>query len=268
MNYDLSFINTDCELRSYFLGLWMSDGWLDWVNRICISSSDSQIIEDLVVRLKFTNKITKQRNRKFRSSEYSGTFQYTLAIRHPILTNWMKSLGAVISKTGHEFIPECISSNTFHHFLRGYSDGDGSLFITNHKQANRRYLMWGLTSKEPDILINILSYLRSKSIIAAPGCNPRRYNHKCQLNLGHVDSLRLCKYIYQDATIKLDRKYQVYLLGLSTAPILRHRLWTAAEDMQLLTTGSVDGRSKDAKRARRRKLLVGALPHNLVHERR
>lgn len=244
-NYDLSFIESENELRSYFLGLWMADGWVNG-NSVRISLSDYQLISDLASMLRYRNKILETRNRKFGSTELSGTTQYHIVLTNKHLARWMTGLGPVYKKTGKEFIPHCVSVSTFNHFLRGLSDGDGSFIIT---ESGTR-LMYSLVSASAVFLNTVLDALRSSSVIAAPRLHVRRAQTTYVFNLGHTDSVRLGDYIYLNATVKMNHKYECYQKGKNIAKTRSYKLWTREEDRLLLTGGYPPTRSTSSCRAR------------------
>ena len=130
MSYDTKFLDTESELRSYFLGLFMADGWIDNKGGVHISLVDKQIIDDLVVATNYTNKVLNI----VRKNNFG--IQNMYRISYYKLYDKMKALGFIEKKTGNEFIPERITY-TFHHFLRGLSDGDGCLHF--EQRPNKKY---------------------------------------------------------------------------------------------------------------------------------
>lgn len=229
--YNTDFLNEDSELRSYFLGLFVSDGWIDAQGSVRVSSSDRQIISDLATATDYINKITETRNRRYKGAPgFTGTIQYRLSYAGPIF-EIMSSLSFKPEKTGNEFIPAGISGETFHHFVRGLSDGDGSFGI--YKDRKCELLKWGLSCESASFLREIHSSLVELSVVAGGAVSPG--DTKQQLQFGHADAVRLGKWMYQDSTIQLDRKYKIWLAG--TEVYRSRRTWTLAE-LEMVRRGS------------------------------
>lgn len=228
--YNPNFLATDNELRSYFLGLWITDGWIEAKKPYArISSIDDQIINDLVKVLEFKNKILLTKNRKMQDrSQFTGTIQKHLCFSGKI-PQYLRILGFSNKKTGNEFVPDCISDSTFPHFIRGVIDGDGTFLIA--KDRNQQRLMCSIVSASEKFLQQILDRLLQLGVI---GSNSKVVKNKtCYcIRFGHEDSIRIGDFIYKDAFLKLDRKYLIYLRG-KELPIRQKRSWTSTEVQQI-----------------------------------
>lgn len=222
MAYNTTFLDEDTELRAYFLGLFMADGWIDNKGGISIQLTDKQLIYDLAKALDFTNKIVKINRRyiKYGAGNWLGKEAYRLSLHKKSLLIKLQSIGFVINKTGNEFVPSCVSNITFCHFLRGLTDGDGHQIIKNIN--DKKYFEWGMISASKqfldDLLIKIKDLVKIKTrtnVKSRKSTNQPVY----RIRLGHNASLKLCEYMYKEATIKLDRKYDNYLIGKDIALI-------------------------------------------------
>ena len=91
-----------------------------------------------------------------------------------------------------------------HHFIRGYFDGDGS--INSYKRQDSDYLEWELSFiSSKDFLTQILKEIKKEKKIYSCG-NNYRICFKSK-----KDILEIIQYLYKDANIYLDRKYEKVL---------------------------------------------------------
>jgi len=226
--YDMEFLNSDTELRSYFLGLYVADGWRSGHRRsIYISLSDYDLIEQVVELTQYTNKIHSRCNKSFTTQERTGKIQYTLTYGGPVF-DAIVELGFPVVKTGNEFIPSGISDITFPHFVRGLSDGDGCFNILPNG-----LLRWILSSKSESFLFQLGNCLRDLSVVAKlPVANK---SHGCMsYQIAHTDAIRLGHWMYDDCNIALNRKRAVWLSGCDRESA--HKGWTKTE-LELLKSG-------------------------------
>ena len=212
-HYDSSFLDTDSELRAYFIGLFLADGCFNKHSGILIALTDKQIIDDLAYWIQYKNSthvtVPEGHNPQYAIRLY-GEF-----------CDKFKKLGFLPGKKAHRLeIPSCISKKTFPHFLRGFTDGDGSFYMHRGKVHGEvvYYLNWKLVSIAKSFLENVLARLNEYKVIftdCGVSCNkPSPSKHGTlpiySINLGHVNSINIGEYIYKNATIGLKRKYRVY----------------------------------------------------------
>lgn len=226
--YSTSFLDQDTETRSYFLGLVMSDGWLDQQGAVRIGSSDRQLIDTVVEMTQYTNRVIcchpvspADRSRLVRP-------HYVVSYRGPIRKK-MEEFGFVVNKTGNEFIPPCVSDETFSHFLRGVSDGDGCLCLRYDGAGTR--LLWQLTAAGTDWLDIILARLRVADVVTSSHVKPRvSKSGVASFLLGHYDSCAVAEFMYNGANFFLRRKFAVALEGCYHGTGRTSYRWTAEED--------------------------------------
>lgn len=204
MAYDINFLKTESELRSYFLGLFMADGWIDNKNGVYISVCDKQIIDDLVRATNYTNTITHI----IKKNNFGKQNMYRIGYQK--LNIEMRELGFNESKTGNEFIPTKIE-NTFNHFLRGLSDGDGSFYYSERKSGN--YLSWELISASEEFLKNIEFKIKdhigiNNNIKVHPRQGTKMPVFRIRCNQNNV-TMKLADFMYKNCNLKLKRKYDI-----------------------------------------------------------
>lgn len=245
--YSTTFLDCDSELRSYFLGFFVTDGWLSWrgtkSKSVHISSTDRQVIDDLATATRYTNKIVSSSRGGYPRSGTDHRLSYARDVRDRVL-----ELGFTNRKTGHEFIPSGISDTTFHHFIRGVSDGDGSIELRRDGRIS-----WSLISASEAFLCDILDQLKERRVVVARRVHIKpRPGHSFRIRLSLSDTLNLCEYMYKEATLCIHRKREVYRRSLAeAAPLHSQRLWSL-EELEMCRCGSVPpGRSLAAYKCKR-----------------
>jgi len=209
--YNMDFINCDTALRSYFLGFWLTDGSMikQGKNKLkaVISSVDRQIVDDIACATAYTNRIYVQNNAQGWKLGYSLCYAGKVA-------KFLLDLGYPAGpKTGKEFIPDCISDKTFPHFLRGCWDGDGYVSFKSNKLSS------GIVSASKHFLEQLhTKILKNVPLYFSGSFKPRANIKKPRVSIWtlrfqHNDTIALCDYMYKNANLFLNRKYDNYSLG-------------------------------------------------------
>ena len=206
------FKKIDTEEKAYWLGFIMADG--------CISKNNSNNpynrleinlkIEDIGHLEKFNKSIAS--NKPIVSKEVNSRGHISTICQIRLNSKRLCEdliLNSVIpNKTGKEIIPNTISNELVRHFIRGYFDGDGCLYKSN--KENKLYC--SICSSSIDLIKQLKTIMEDNKII--PYINERKnYNVPFFIigtkNQNYVKTF--LDYLYKDATIYLDRKYQLYL---------------------------------------------------------
>ena len=148
----------------------------------------------------------KTRNRKtsFVSSEISE-----LNISSTYLVNSLEKLGFTRYKTVECTFPP-IPDDMYLHFIRGYVDGDGCLSYYWNKQHTSINTQVSIVSTESflnsikKLFGNKHGYIRNKS-------SKNWENKAYQLTFNGVIARKFARYLYEKATIYMQRKYEKYL---------------------------------------------------------
>ena len=133
-------INSD--IKAYFLGLIYSDGCIT-KSRMLISlvEDDSYLLDKFSEELEYIGKIYSKKIRNIRHQP-----QRTLEITSRTLVNDLNKHGVFPKKSLTIKFPTTIPKELTWSFIRGLFDGDGSVYLANRKDGNRKY-------KEPGIQI-------------------------------------------------------------------------------------------------------------------
>jgi len=126
----------DTQDKAYFLGLTVADGNISkkLPNRqqvLKLGLIDKEPLEVFAKYLETNKKIYTIDNSK-NKSRYSQKTSYRLDITSQKICDDLANLGVLPNKTFNENIPN-IPDNLFHHFVRGFFDGDGSVFLAKNR---------------------------------------------------------------------------------------------------------------------------------------
>lgn len=182
-------INT--EEKAYYLGWIMADGNVSIHNnqyslKIHISNKDRILIEKFMKAIESTNNILVKTN-----NEKGGDSCYVSLTSKRMIKDLI-SLGVKPNKSGKEIFPD-IPKKLNNHFIRGYFDGDG---ITCIKKIKRSGFVGGT-----EILNAIQKEIDIKKTIRVANNSIASY-----FLIGRKDSEKLYEYLYDGATIWLERK--------------------------------------------------------------
>jgi intein-encoded DNA endonuclease-like protein len=139
----------DSPEKSYLLGLLFADGCVSYENNtINLVSNDLDLIEFFRESIKCNKDIYKNPNHKL---------AYTFSFCSPKIKNDLINLGCVPRKSlilefpNYNQVPEKVMS----HFIRGYFDGDGSMYVTS--KINQCKIM-----SSTKFCIGLVKYLKYK----------------------------------------------------------------------------------------------------------
>lgn len=192
------------ELFYYFAGLVAADGTLDSNRhriRIVLKSDDFELIENLNHRIFSESNIYMTNNKV--------TETCSIHIENKIIYNKLISLGIVPQKTkildiNFDMIPE----DMINHFLRGYFDGDGSIFFLNRDKAyNASYC--GKTSE----MIKMQNIFLKNGIKSSIYPDKRKSFSFSNLKFYKKSTILLSKYLYANSTISMKRKRDLFIMA-------------------------------------------------------
>ncbi len=144
-----------------------------------------------------------------RNSKWKDSSKRELVITSEKLCNDLKKFNVVPRKTYVYTFPEWLINHPLvHHFMRGYNDGDGSFYIQD-KTKNIPQVCFSLRGT-PLFLHIYRSILerecdlqpRTKTVRVNTGIGVLEYG-------GNGIVAKIAKFLYKDATVMLDRKYEI-----------------------------------------------------------
>lgn len=212
------FSKLDTQEKAYITGLIATDGSIydknnSYYLKLAFKSSDVDILEKVKKAIGSKSEIRTKKG--IANLPQGGTSNYelkTLLICNKKMVKDLESLGITPNKSlTLNFDYSKLSIELFPHFLRGLIDGDGDFNLYHRNNRNHPHI--GLIGSKH--LIHSTKEMLQKvfpdmSIMTfhAIGCHENIW----RLGIYNMkDFKKLLNYIYQDATIFLDRKYENYL---------------------------------------------------------
>lgn len=197
----------DTPNKAYILGLLYADGYNNTkqnIIRLKLQDVDKHILENIKNELMF-NQPLEFIARHNENNNLKDIYGITIHSAHMSMV--LDNLGMHQAKSLILTFPDWIDELLIPHFLRGYIDGDGSIYCYT-KKMNWNISIVG-TKKFCDyiqeIIQNILdvhSYIKLEK---------RRNDVTCDLRVGgNQQVLKFLNWIYKDADLKMDRKYAKY----------------------------------------------------------
>ena len=198
----------DTEEKAYWLGFIFADGYIATQNKTNYAFELSLQIKDYNHLLKFNNfmktniNTIKIRNVKYKNG-YRKVCRYSISNKH--LWETLNNYGCIPRKSLVLKFPD---SSIFKYpklikdFIRGYWDGDGSLFEV--KSRNSYYLCMSVAGTL-NFITSIKNYFSgiSNEVIHKTG---NFYSWKVGYNKARI----IATILYSNSTISLDRKYNLY----------------------------------------------------------
>lgn len=201
---------------AYVLGFFFADGnvQVKQKNSMCASISLSYKDEELLHKIK--NALQSEHPVKIkikkRYNNYTSKQQAVLSISKQDICKDLISLGCVPRKTFVLKFPEMPSM--FHsHFIRGYFDGDGTVYVARCKKGNwsKQYTYSAIHCASLGFIQKTLEILTAEANISPRKIHKQRNCHYISFAAG--DSKKLYKYMYQDInkSFCLKRKQSLFL---------------------------------------------------------
>jgi len=208
---DRFFETIDTEEKAYWLGFTFADGCITTNNKkllvqYWLSFSDKEHLEKLNNSISGSYPINVY---KYSSGYSEGKgYRCNLCIKYETMAKDLINHGCVQNKSLILTFPK-LRKNLVHHFIRGYFDGDGSIFINNYKNRGVLYTRPGInicgTKEFLETLSIYLDY--SQCIYKEKRKSTNTYTYKVY---GNKRVLPILNYLYKDASIYLDRKHKLF----------------------------------------------------------
>ena len=220
INFNENFFNKWTEQMAYIFGFWYADGCIYMhnyfrnnkkysVKTFTIGNTDKQIMDDISSLLNVTYCINNPKNKNHKK-------YYVIQIKCNKFFDFCYLLVGTMDKTNSTSLPN-IPPKYLRHFIRGFFDGDGSIFIKKYKSRHGKQITnlcsSFAASKESWLALNELKIMLMKLIFTG---NKNIVMQKCIVGSGsklvynQYDTMLLCEWIYKDATIFMKRKKKIW----------------------------------------------------------
>ena len=205
------FQEIDTEEKAYILGFVYADGNISNTEndkhyriRILLKKSDSDILEKIKTAIKYTGPI-HYRKRKYKNNNLPEYEIAELSINSKILHTQLMNIGLQPNKTFKIKYPD-IPSHLNKHFIRGFFDGDGSIYLRKNRPNGFRV---NVTCASKDFIQSLSKIILDETQIAT--CNICITKNMYRIDKDKNDGMKILNYLYKDATIFLERKYHQYI---------------------------------------------------------
>lgn len=203
---NIFFKNIDCEENAYFLGLLYADGCVQVKNSaytvsLKLKSDDQYIIE------KFRDIMSPSSPIKTSYGKYSY-----FRINQKEICDQLISHGCMPNKSLILNFPTTVPAHLMRHFIRGYSDGDGTIYNNHIKASGKQYYntIWKIVSTNSFCQETALFLNKELGINCSQSLSN---NNKITTTLsvgGNKQVKKLLDWMYKDCSIYLPRKYNKY----------------------------------------------------------
>jgi hypothetical protein len=206
----------DCELKAYLLGFIMADGCVSMTNSkynkvpnrltVNISDTDREILVMLRNAIKSNDINIETRIPK---NTYSDHPMSRLVVNSQKMCSDLSKYGIVERKTGKECIPDNIPKELVRHFIRGFFDGDGTVFHIN--SGKQRTV--GFTSNNKmlqqikQLFQSELKLISVMTLFKDAHNNQKVYDVRIHTS---SDITKIYDYFYKDASYYLKRKFDKF----------------------------------------------------------
>lgn len=208
----------DTEEKAYWLGFMYANGCVcakKFTVSLNISLKDIEHLKKYNKALNYKKGLNITETYQFGSKEHTdknGDTMYMVStqITNEQLWNSLISKGCVPNKSLIlTFPPDNIFKNRqlIYDFIRGYVDGNGSLGVYPHSKKNPKLEESLLIVGTKNFLEGVQKYLGKGFLMQKTNCNKNTYRLSYSTSKAH----RAADLLYKNATIYLDRKYNIYI---------------------------------------------------------
>lgn len=201
---DDSFNGIDTTEKAYWLGFLFADGGINEKKNEIELGVQEQDRDILVQFNEFLNSTYPIKDKKKYSRKYDKTYiGYRVTIASKQIVEDLISHGCVPRKSLVLRWPNNIPKNLYSHFIRGYYDGDGGVYETNHGTSFSVEILSTiefLESLKDNLPDEIISYIHP-------------FNHVSgtyRIQIHGPNAYSFLTWIYQDNNYCLKRKYEKF----------------------------------------------------------
>ena len=195
----------DNQDKAYILGLLYADGYHNVKKNtisITLQEEDKNILEHISFLINSNKPLRFVPNHE---KHFNWKNCYQLSFTSPHTSKVLKDYGLVDAKSLILEFPEWLNRDLYPHFIRGYFDGDGSVSKGKYKYNMSIISTESLCSYIQKILLEDLG-IESHMYISHSEEKPTR---TLMITKKHLNKI-FFDWLYQDANLYLQRKYNIY----------------------------------------------------------
>lgn len=206
---DTFFENINTEEKAYWLGFLFADGYVRIRNskygelKLKLQSKDKGHIEAFKSIIKSTNTVKDIVERYTYNGKIKNATSTTFSIYSTKIVNDLINLGCVQNKTKYIKFPDKIPDALINHFIRGYVDGDGSIYTTKQPYG------FFICGSSENFLSEILQIFKKNGITKQ---DLRKNNNGVFiLSIARINDInRINEFLYKRSSIFLERKKNAF----------------------------------------------------------
>ena len=209
-NIDSSYFKViDTEHKAYWLGFLTADGYLSSKGtlELTLAEKDSSHVA------LFKEDLNSDHSVSIRECNINGNDfrQCRIAFTDQQIASDLRKYGVNNNKTFNAYIPfEYIPKHLVRHYIRGLFDGDGSVFSNGNDRINVTIASTASVTMGNDLI----RCLFENDISTTYSIDKRSDNNVYSIHVNKTREIqRLYKWLYNDATIYLDRKYNRFAVS-------------------------------------------------------
>ena len=193
----------DTAEKAYWIGMLLSDGAI-YKNSITLNLKDKEHVEKFRQAIGAVNKITETIDNRW--TKPCKLYQFT--IRDSEMVTDLAQYGIVQNKSYKDFGVPQIPAEFIWDFIRGYFDGDGSIFFTQNK-----YVLSWVGNKQ---FLTELRTILNKENVSLDQNSQSKITYQLKIS-GKKDVYYFLHQMYDNSTenTRLDRKYKLVQQALS-----------------------------------------------------
>ena len=208
------FKTIDTEEKAYILGFLYADGNLSNAEtdkhyrvRLLLKEEDGKILERIKKEIEYTGPI-HYRESKYKNpncASYRKGYKIAqLEINSKVLHKQLYDLGVVPNKTFKITYPN-IPKELNRHFIRGFFDGDGSIYLRKNRPNGFRV---NITCASKKFLSTVANILLENTTIT--NCNVCQTKNMYRIDKDKNNAIKILDWLYGNSKIYLERKYELY----------------------------------------------------------
>lgn len=192
--------------KAYILGLLYADGCNYILHNsitLTLQAEDVQVIERIKQELEYEGNIRFSTKSK---PQYKDN--YILCINDEYMSNQLNKIGMINNKSLILEFPKCVPMNLISHFVRGYFDGDGCIYL--NKEIRKTEICIAGTFNMVKRMHDIAVLMNCPCSICHPKQCGESNTYTLRVN-GYHNVKNFMNWMYDNADIKMERKYNKYL---------------------------------------------------------
>lgn len=211
------FKNIDTEEKAYWLGFIYADGCVRHNQgnnknkglglEIILNEEDREHLVKFAKCMNLTDEIVKKKTIKLKGKEHVG---YRVVLNSTKMCKDLIENGVTLRKSLTLTFPtnDIVNDEMMRHFVRGYFEGDGNVGVRNtHRYKNcPRVSVLGTDN----FLTGMKNLFETKLGVTNVSLHSRPDNKVFSYQKSGDDARAILRYMYDGASIYLDRKYKTY----------------------------------------------------------